>query len=290
VAAAPARACSVCGCGDPLLVASDPAAITGQLRLQLDTEYLRVDAGNEGDPALTDQLTQWSYRLNAVWKPLDALSLSATLPVVTKTIRSVGGGATTPMSDATGLGDVEVAARWALWRSVFLGVGRVQELAVAAGTSMPTGPNGLKEAGERLDEHGQPGTGGFGPFAGLHYRLEQGRWVGFASLSGRVHTENGYRYTYGSAAQWSVHGQYLPVKRLAVDLGIDGRHAAADRGAGEAVANTGGTVIAAAPGLYLNAVGGAWLFVRAQIPFVKNFRGEQDQLPSLLTGVQYQVH
>src|SRR5512140_1075060 len=108
--AAPASACSVCGCGDPLLVASDPAAITGQLRLQLDTEYLRVDAGNEADPALTDQLTQWSYRLNAVWKPLDALSLSATVPVVTKSIRATGGGAATPTSDAAGLGDVEVAA------------------------------------------------------------------------------------------------------------------------------------------------------------------------------------
>jgi len=64
--ARPALACSVCGCGDPLLTSSDPAAITGQLRLQLDTEYLRVDAGNEADPSMTDELTQWSYRFNAV--------------------------------------------------------------------------------------------------------------------------------------------------------------------------------------------------------------------------------
>jgi hypothetical protein len=46
----PAYACSVCGCGDPLLASSDPAAITGGLRLQLDTEYLRV-----GDPRI-----QWT--------------------------------------------------------------------------------------------------------------------------------------------------------------------------------------------------------------------------------------
>jgi hypothetical protein len=289
LAALPARACSVCGCGDPLLTSTDPAAINGRLRLQFDTEYLRVDAGNEGDPALTDQLTQWSYRLNAVYRPTESLSLVATLPVVSKSIQTVGGGASTPMSDVTGLGDVEVAARYALWRGVNFGIGRVQELAVTAGTSTPTGPNGLRAGGERIDEHGQPGTGSWGPFAGIHYRFEEGSWLGFASLTGRMHTENGYQYTYGSALLWSVHGQYFPTKRVVVDLGVDGRYAAVDELAGGTVVNTGGTVLSAAPGVYLNAAGGAWLFVRAQVPFYKSFRGDQDQLTSVVTGLQYQL-
>jgi hypothetical protein len=289
LAPAQALACSVCGCGDPLLTSSDPAAITGVLRLQLDLEYLRVDAGNDADPALSDQLTQWSYRLNAVYRPSDTLSLTATLPVVSKTIHTVGGGTSYLMSDVTGLGDVEVAARYALWRDVALGVGRVQEVAVTAGTSLPTGANGLQANGERIDEHGQPGTGAWGPFAGVAYRFEQGRWVGFGTVSGRVHTENGARYTYGSAVLWSVHGQYFPVKRVAVDLGIDGRHAAADRSDGAVVENTGGTVLAVAPGVYFNATGSAWLFVRGQVPFHERLQGEQDQLPSVITGVQYQV-
>jgi hypothetical protein len=287
LAAPPARACSVCGCGDPLLVASDPAAIAGQLRLQLDGEYLRVDAGNEADPHLTDQLTQWTYRLNAVVRPLDRLALSATVPVVDKTIRVTGDSS--PASSATALGDVELGGRVTLWRSVSLGLGRVQEVAVAAGSSLPTGPNGLRRGGERIDEHGQPGTGAWSPFAGLHYRHELGRWTAFASLAGRVHGENGHRYTYGAAALWSVHGQALIARRVALDLGLDGRHAAADRGAGEAVVNTGGTVIAAAPGVYVDVAGGAWLFVRAQVPVVKNLRGVQDQLPSVTTGLQLLV-
>ena len=287
--ARPTRACSVCGCGDPLLTSSDPAAITGRLRLQLDMEYLRIDAGNEADPSFTDELTQWSYRLNAVYRPTDALSLTATLPVVNKAMRMVGGGTSTSTSDATGLGDVELAARYALWRGVALGIGRVQEVALSAGTSMPTGPNDLRSGGERIDEHGQPGTGSWGPFAGVHYRFEQGSWLGFASLSGRVRSENGFGYTYGSALLWSAHGQYFPTRRLALDLGLDGRYAAADKDSGETVVNTGGTVLSAAPGVYLNARGGAWLFVRGQIPFYKNFRGEQDQLPSVTTGVQYQL-
>ena len=285
----PARACSVCACGDPLLTSSDPAAITGDLRLQLDSEYLRVDAGNEEDPALTDELTQWSLRLNAVYRPIEALSLTATVPFVSKAISAVGAGTSTATSDATGLGDVEVAARYALWRGVDLGRGRVQELAVTAGTSMPTGPNGLESDGARIDEHGQPGTGAWGPFAGVAYRFEQRSWLAFGSVSGRVRSENGYGYRYGSAVLWSVHGQYFPAKRVALDLGVDGRHAAADRDAGEDVVNTGGTVLALAPGVYVNPTGRAWLFLRGQVPVYKRFMGEQDQLPSLIAGVQYQV-
>jgi hypothetical protein len=280
----------VCGCGDPLLTSSDPAAIAGRLRLQLDTEYLRVDAGNEEDPALTDHLTQWTVRLNAVYRPVDALSLTATLPFVNKDLRTDGGGASPPGSDATGVGDVEIGARYALWQRVNLGIGRVQEVALTAGTSMPTGPNDVTSGGVRVDEHGQPGTGSWGPFAGLAYRFEQGRWVAFGSVAGRVHTENAHGYRYGSAALWSIHGQHFPAKRLALDLGLDGRYAAVDRDAGGAVPNTGGTLMAIAPGAYVDVGRGAWLFVRGQIPVYERLVGVQDQLPSAVAGIQLQVY
>lgn len=288
-AAPPARACSVCGCGDPLLISSDPAAFTGQVRLQIDTEYLRMRAGNEEDPALTDELTQWSYRLNAAYRPVDALALTATLPIVTKTMSSTAGGTSTPVSDATGLGDLEIAARWAPWRSVDLGIGRVQEIALSAGTSMPTGANDVEAGGVRIDEHGQPGTGSWGPFAGLHYRFEQRDWLAFASVSGRARSVNSDGYRYGSAVLWSVHGQWFASRRIALDLGVDGRHAAADVASGETVVNTGGTVVSLAPGVYVNAFARTWLFVRAQVPVAKNLAGVQDQLPTFLTGIQVQV-
>ncbi len=288
-APAPSRACSVCGCGDPLLVATDPAAIAGTLRLQLDAEVLRVDAANEADPALTDRLTQWSVRLNATWRPLDRLSLSATVPFVDKALRTAGGGATVSSSDAAGLGDVDFGARWAAWQDVNLGTGRVQELAISAGTSAPTGADDVTSNGERIDEHGQPGTGAWGPFAGLHYRFELGKWLAYASVSGRAHTVNAYGYRYGAALLWSAHGQWVPTKRLVLDLGVDGRTAAPDRDAGSVVPNTGGTALAAAPGVYWNAFGAAWLFARAQLPFYERLFGTQDLYPTVVAGVQVQL-
>lgn len=298
--APPALACSICGCGDPLLAASDPAAITGGLRLELSTEYLRVDAGTDGRPGFTDQLTQWSYKLNAVYRPIEALSLSATVPFASKSIRTVGGGTSISDSSLTGLGDVELAARYAVFTSVNFGARRVQEVALSLGSSLPTGGTDAHASdGSLVDPHGQLGTGGWGPFAGIHYRLEVGDWMAYASLSYRLRTEATYsdhsRYRFGNAVLWSTHGQYRPVQRLALDLGLDGRAAGADRAVDadgtvtSQVENTGGTVLSLAPGVYWKTVGELWLFARGQVPVYQDLLGRQDVKPTFTAGLQYQV-
>jgi hypothetical protein len=300
LAAEPAWACSVCGCGDPLLTSSDPAAINGKLRLRFDVEHLRIDAGTDGAPGYTDQLTQNSYRLNAVYRPVDALSLTATLPLVSKKIVTVGPTPSVTNSDLTGLGDVELGARYALWRSVQVGQQRVQELAIGLGTSIPTGSHNAKMAdGSLVDPHGQLGTGGWGPFAGVYYRFEQGDWTAYANAGYRVRTEGSYldgsKYKFGDAWLWSAHGQYLLAERVALDLGVDGRSAVADKATDpdgtvtSPVGNTGGTVVSLAPGAYVDAGAGFWLFARGQVPVYKDLYGEQDVKPSFTVGVQYQV-
>jgi hypothetical protein len=300
LAPSPARACSLCGCGDPLLAASDPAAITGRFRLQLDADLQRMDAGFEGQPGFTDQLTQWSYRLNAVYRPIEPIALSVTVPFLHKTLRTVGGGADVLASDLSGVGDLEVAVRWAPWRSVNLGLGRVHELSLALGTSLPTGStDGKGPDGALADPHGQLGTGSWGPFVGAGYRFEQGRWLAFANASYRWRSEgtspDGSRYQFGAALLWSVHGQYRPVRRVAVDLGVDGRTASADRATAPdgvvepGVENTGGTVLSLAPGVYLNATGPVWLFVRGQVPAYQHLLGVQTVHPSFTSGFQVEV-
>jgi hypothetical protein len=296
--ASPARACSVCGCGDPLLAASDPAAITGKLRLQLDTDYVRMDAGTDGDAGSTDQLTQWSYRFNAAYRPIEDLSFLVTVPLVSKTINTVGANPAIG-SDLTGLGDIELAARYAFWRSVDMGKQRAIELAVTGGSMMPTGEHNAKDGETLIDPHGQLGTGGWGPFLGLAFLFEQKDWLAFANVSYRVRTEASYfdgtKYKFGNAALWSVHGQYRPTRRLALDLGIDGRYAARDKQTNElgevnpAVYSTGGTLLSAAPGVYFEAGAGIWLFARGQIPFATKLYDQQKVYPGFTTGLQFQA-
>lgn len=299
--AEPALACSVCGCGDPLLTSSDPAAITGTLRLQLDVEYLRIDAGTDGQPGYTDRLTQTSYRLNAVYRPIDALSLTATLPLVSKRIVTTGPAPSVTDSDLTGLGDVEVGARWALWRSVQVGARRVQEVALGVGTSLPTGAHDARMAdGSLVDPHGQLGTGAWGPFASVNYRLEVGDFTGYANLGYRIRTEatyfDGSKYEFGNAYLWSAHAQYRVASRVVIDLGVDGRHAFADRAVAPdgtvtgAVDNTGGTLLSAAPAVFVDASSGIWVFARSQIPVYQDLFGQQDVKPNFTVGIQYQVN
>jgi hypothetical protein len=297
--ASPARACSVCGCGDPLLAASDPAAITGKLRLQLDTDYLRMDAGTDGNPNSIDQLTQWSYRFNAAYRPIEDLSFLVTVPLVAKTMKAAEGGISTPVSDLTGLGDVEVAARYAFFRSVDLPRQRAWEVAATGGSMLPTGEHNATAGGALVDPHGQLGTGGWGPFLGLAFLFEQKDWLAFANASYRVRTEASYddgtKYKFGDAFLWSVHGQYRPTRRLAIDLGVDGRYAKRDRATNDVgevdpgVVNTGGTVLSAAPGVYFEAGAGIWLFARGQIPFATNLYDQQKVYPGFTTGLQFQA-
>jgi hypothetical protein len=286
LAGAPAWACSVCGCGDPLLSASDPAAVNGRMRLELDTEYLTVKAGNDADSARTDKLDQYTLRLNAVYSPWEGLSFIGMLPYTRKNLATDG----ITGSDISGVGDAELGARYTFLQFIDFAARRRQTFAVSAGTSLPTGSDGARlPDGERVDEHGQIGTGAWGPYAGLHYRLEQEGWMGYASATGRVRTANSFDYRYGNALLWSVHGQYRPIARFALDVGVDGRHAAADRQAGAAVANTGGTVLAVSPGVYWNAAGPVWLAVRAQLPFHSDLLGQQSVGPTVVAGVQYLV-
>jgi hypothetical protein len=260
-------------------------------------------------PGYTDQLTQWSYRLNAVYRPITRLSIIATLPVLDKSIHQVGGGTDITDSHLTGVGDAELGARYAFWRSINMGIGRVQEFALAGGVMMPTGAHDAKTTSTDsttnavtfvpVDPHGQLGTGAWGPFLGIHYRFEQVNWLGFADFSYRMRTTGSYfdgsKYKFGDAALWSIHGQYRPIPTLAVDLGIDGRFARVDKttdpGASSSTTqgNTGGALLSAAPGVYFNAGRGFWVFARAQIPFYQNLDGEQDVHPSVALGLQYQV-
>ena len=280
LSSAPASACSVCGCGDPLLSANDPAAVNGRMRLQLDTEYLSVKSG-----APSDTLDQYTLRLDAVYSPAPGLSVIAQLPYTRKKLNNVDGSG----SDLSGLGDVEVGARYTLLDRPSFAAQRRQTFAVSAGTSLPTGSRTANFDGHEVDEHGQLGTGAWGPYAGLHYRFEQRNWTFLASVSGRLRTTNSESYHYGNALLWSVHGQYFPIPRVVLDAGVDARHAAADSLAGAAVEDTGGTVLAASPGVYWNVAGPFWLALRGQIPFYSRLYGVQSVGPTVVGGVQYMV-
>lgn len=281
-----AQACSVCGCGDPLVAAADSAPSAGGLRLAFEWEYLTATAQSDEDPDATEGLTQMTFRPQVIYSPVERLNLVLQVPLVRKDW-TLEGPEESEAAQPFGLGDVDVGARYFLFESSDLASRTRQELAISAGTSLPTGSDDVEVEGERIDDHAQPGTGAFGPYAGLLYAWHRDPWNVSASVSGRAHSTSAHGYRYGSALLWSVSGLYRPLEWAGVELGVDGRWAARDELEGELQANTGGMVLALAPGVRVNPAGNLWLNARAQIPLVTHLFGVQTVGATVTVGAQY---
>jgi hypothetical protein len=287
--ASPARACSVCGCGDPLVGVGQVAGPAGQFGLELDGQYLYQKAGGE-EPGTLDILDQWSLLLTASYTPVRNLNLVVTLPWVWKGMQmEMADGTRMPSSNLNGFGDMQVGARWFFWEDVDLGNRTRQTLSVSASTFIPTGKNSAVDAdGLRVDEHGQIGTGGWGPNAGLFYRFQGDLWSAYAGVWGLYRTTNSYGYRFGAAAMWTAVGQFQPTEWLAVALGVDGRYAGYDQQDGGNVESTGGMVLAAVPAVYARIFPGGWLLARAQLPFATSLNGIQTIGPVVTAGLRYE--
>jgi hypothetical protein len=292
LAARPALACSVCAAGDPLVAAGDAAPEARSLKVSLETEWLTASAAmDDADmPGMVEDLDQTTVRALAVFSPLHRVNVALGIPFVRKSVSETAPGMDHGTETFSGLGDVELGARLFLLDRTNFSAMRHQSLALSAGTSLPTGENDARDdLGLLLDEHSQLGTGAYGPYVGVLYRLEQSRWHAFASLSGRFRTENARGYRYGAALAGTVQAQRQLRDRLAVGLGVDGREAARDERDGAAVAHTGGLVLAAAPSVHVGLGGPLWLSLRAQIPFATRLHGEQDVGPTVSAALQLQV-
>jgi hypothetical protein len=290
LAAPEALACSVCGCGDPLVGVGQVAGPAGQFGVELDGQYLFQKAGGE-EPGTIDVLNQWSLLLTASYTPVANLNLVVTLPWVWKDMQmEMEDGTRMSSSNLNGFGDMQVGARWFFWESLDLLHGIRHTLSVSASTFIPTGKNSATDAeGIRIDEHGQVGTGGWGPNAGLFYRMQGDLWSAYAGAWGLYRTTNSYGYRFGPAALWTVAGQYQPLDWLAVALGIDGRVAGADVQDGIDVENTGGLVLAAVPAVYAKVFPGGWLLAKAQLPVATDLNGIQTIGPVVTVGLRYEL-
>ena len=276
VAPSAAQACSVCGCGDPLVLAGDSMPVPNTVRFALEYEYLTATARSDDQPDRTESLTQMTLRPVVVYSPGSRINVVLQVPLVRKDwalspTGAEGAETATPM----GLGDVDLGVRVFLWEATSIRLQRRQNFALTAGTSFPTGADDKTVDGERIDQHAQLGTGAWGPYAGALYAFHQDPWNFFLSVTGRFRTTNSDGYRYGDAVLWSAQLRYRVVEPFAVQLGVDGRYAGRDTSEGVLQENTGGLVVSAVPGIAWNVGGPIWLLAQVQVPFLTQLFGEQ---------------
>ncbi len=291
LAAAPEAplACSVCGCGDPLQSAGSVPPLPGGFRLSLQTDYLTATAASDDNPAQTESLTQRSVSGTVTYGPTARLSLVAIVPFVNKDWTLTGGGQTPESASPTGLGDVNVGARYYLTEGADYESMRSHFIALTAGSTLPTGRENDQVDGERIDQHAQLGTGSWGPYVGVTYVLRSDLWNLTANVNGTTHSTNSYEYRFGSAVRWGVEGQRRLGPDFAVSLAGEGRYAKRDVADGEDQLNTGGTVLDLTPGVSWSPAQTIGLYARAQIPVFTNLYGEQTVGTTFQFGMQLLV-
>ena len=280
-----ARACSVCESGDPLVHASDSAAHANRLRLALDFQYLTATAASDDMPRATESINQFTLQPVIVYSPSPQLNLILQAPVMRKHWTLTGGG-TDERQTPIGLGDLDLGTRWFFWQRKNWSAGSRQVLGLTTGVYLPTGPNDAKSDGMRIDDHAQLGRGSFGPYLGATYAYHRDPWNTFASATATAHTTNSYNYHYGAGLQWAMREDYRPRSWIAFELGADGRYAMQDKIGREIQENTGGLVLAVAPGVAVNVVSNLWLRAHAEIPVYERLYGAQSLGVTMSTSVE----
>ncbi len=282
----PVRACSVCGCDDPLVAVGDSSPNAGAVRLALSLSVVTASARSDDDPTVTETLTRTALIPTFVYSPLSRLNLVLSVPFLRNRYRAASSDQQIAAT-LWGVGDAELSARYFLWNDLDLAARRRQRLAVSVGSSLPTGRNDTTQAGERLDEHAQLGRGELGPYVAVLYAFHQDPWNFSVDTTARTFTTNHYDYRYGSAVLWNAAMQFRIVERVVLDAGINGRYAERDRQSGEPQENTGGFVLQAVPGASLQLADELWLKARVELPFVKQLFGVQTLGPTYLALVQW---
>jgi hypothetical protein len=246
VAPSSARACSICRCGDPTFNALGKAGFTTLgFRAALDWERFDKD---EGDPAQGSESQVENRFTGLVSYGFDErFMLNARVPLSNRHIEMSVPGEPVESVDTTGLSDPELYGQVRLWASRMTApVGRRSSLSLLAGIKTPWGENDVREAGVRVDEHAQPGTGStdlFGSLAFLY--LVDGESSLFVSTGYRHTGENDYGYRYGSSVTANVAYEHKLGGRLDGVLELNFRRASKDQvdADGSLDEDTGGSLL-----------------------------------------------
>jgi hypothetical protein len=283
-------ACSICRCGDPTFNALGKAGFNARgFRLALDWERFDKDEGNPAEESESQVENRFTALVSYGFG--ERFMLNARVPYSVRHLETSVPGEPIDTLHTSGFSDPEVYGQLRLWASPFTGsVGRRAALSLVAGVKTPWGANDLQEAGVRVDEHAQPGTGStdvFGSLA-LLYLIDKESAV-FVSTGYRHTGENGFGYRYGSSVTANVAYEHKLGSRLDGVLELNFRHASQDRvdAAGTLDADTGGSLLYVTPRLLVHLGGGLVLRASAQIPTIKGLNGYQKERVVANVGLTY---
>jgi hypothetical protein len=264
----PSWGCATCNCGDSTLTTTGvEQPYKNRVRLSVEEWYGDHRSGS-GD-ALEHTYTLRSS-LAAIWSPIDRLTFGAFLPWVTTWLRHES-----TTDTINGLGDLALSARVLVARDRKFAAHHLFWL--NAGLKTPTGPRLRDDSAYPYSDDDQPGSGSWDPFGGATYAWFSGAmWSAYASVSYRYTTSGPRGYRRGSGLGWTASTQLQPWTRVALSLGFDGSWIQPDElQNGHAAPNTGGVLVALAPGVLVAPRTDVVLRLIIDVPVVQELYGQQ---------------
>lgn len=294
-------ACSVCRCGDQSFFLNNARQISsGRLLFALEHFNTRKNAlmehGHEeghstllklGTPAriyhgaVAEAQAQNIMQLNVKYGLTNGLMLMAAVPYTFNRITAEGEAET-----ASGLGDPEVMAIARL-REFAHGAWVLQGL---AGARLPLGASDqTDEAGARLEQHLQTGSGAWAGTFGLQLLRNSGSVPLFFGVSYQANGTNDDDFAYGNVFRFNVAAQKLLNGAFDLIAEVNGRTADYDQEGAVTDDNSGGTVLYFSPGVRLRFGAAFSLRTQVQIPFVEKLHGEQNEKINVRTGLVWEL-
>lgn len=283
------QACSVCHCGDNAFLFSDRGfalpdhSISHRYSFALGNLYSsksNVLAADEGPGTERQREFRPSARLSYNLSYNLAISLEAPFQyrrIVTSTFDG------TNREHSSGIGDAELSTVY--MRNLWDGIGQFFTGGFSVSFKIPTGKNNIRQAGQRLDEHLQAGTGAFDwQIGGAVSRVTCASRY-FASLYYRHNGTNSFAYHYGHAGLFNFGGVWPISDRIAGSLQINSRYAGRDLDQGLAADDTGGWMAYLTPGLKLDLTEAMGISLAVQIPVYQRLYGIQNEKAVFSSGV-----
>ena len=270
LAPAPAPACSMCRCSDPVFSALGEGLYTyGGFQIAVDWNRLDQTQGAEGHEGkehlrgfgkhggdFEEQVRNTvTATISYGWH--ERLTLVAQVPYAHNELTEAD-----EVQKANGLGDPLFFVYGRIWASKFeQGLGRRAWLWAVFSVKTPWGENDVTADGVRLDEHVQPGTGSTDLFGGLSglYLFDEKSAI-FSSVSYRGTGTNDFGYKYGNILLANVAYERKFGERLDTVLELNYRWAGEDivNPAGVRDPNTGGSVLYVTPRVIVGIAGGSY--------------------------------
>jgi hypothetical protein len=277
LAARDAAACATCQCGDyTLTLMGVEKPFAGRTRLALDAVNREEEQGDETLRDTTLYLSG-SYSFNADF------SVGLRLPFSRKSASDPS----LAREEATGLGDADLALRYALGH-----VGAITDRHVwglQGGLRMPTSRE-QKDHGVAVDIDAQPGTGAWTPSLGAWYGYFRYPSMVYASVIASEPGGGGYQgLDGGTAVVATVTAQRALSQTFSVQLGLESRYAKHNRFYGVEDPDSGGTAAFLVPGLVWSPAEDWVVHLEGQLPVVRNLNGDQHERGDIRVGVAFDL-